>query len=141
MNERLLDALSAIRELNAETALSPVAFADKREAALIEGLHGLAQEYGRAINPTRIDRNGEMSFNIIGDHGPGNGRPSGLFGEDLARWLSMVPRRFGDRPTTAPVLPENGWCRINHFDVERLLRAVGEHILDPQHGKKTPGMN
>ena len=117
MNDRLRTALTAL--LTLDTTLKPVPFADAREAALIDGLHGLAAEYGHTIAFTHINANGEMAFNLA--HG-------GHYGEPLAAWLSRVPHRTGVSPTTARLLPENNWCWLNHFDVERLLRALAAEL-------------
>lgn len=115
MNDRLRNALHAL--LTLDTTLKPVPFADAREKSLVEGLHGLAAEYGTSIAHTCINALGEMAFNV-----------QGQYGEDLAAWLSRVPRRCGTSPTRSPVLPENNWCWLNHFDAERLLRLyAAEH--------------
>jgi len=132
MNDRLRDAIDAYRNL--DRSLKPYPLGQAREAVLIDFLHGLAAEYGREIDATRINGNGEMAFNVIGRHGPGPGRPCGPYGEELAAWLSTVPRRTGVSPTTAPVLPENGWCWINHFHVERLLVDVAAKLA-PEAGE------
>ena len=118
MNERLKTALHAL--LNLDRTLKPVQLADAREAGLVEGLYGLAAEYGVHIAFTCINSNGEMAFNVKSGY---NGC-SGIYGEQLASWLSRVPHRYGLAATDSPVLPENSWCWINHFDVERLLRMV-----------------
>jgi hypothetical protein len=137
MNDRLKNALLALRNL--DTSLKPVQLADQRETALVEGLHGLAEEYGRKLCYTRIDAHGEMNFNIVGADGEGANRANGRYGEELAEWLSQVPRRTGVNSTNAPVLPENGWCRINHFDVERLLNLVAAKMLDNEPDEPTAG--
>lgn len=116
MNLRLKHALHALAGL--DRSLKPVQLARAREDALVEALHGLAAEFGREIAFTRIDANGEMDFNLV-DVGQG-------YGPELAALLSKVPRRYGVAPTDAAVLPENGWCRIHHFDVERLLSMLDD---------------
>jgi hypothetical protein len=104
--------------------LTPVEFANRRETAIVEGLHALAAHFGKEIDFTRIDANGELDFNIKGAaRGMG-----GAYGEDLAEILSRVPRRTGVISTDAAVLPENNWCRINHFDAETLLKIAGSEI-------------
>ncbi|WP_455233068.1 hypothetical protein [Geopseudomonas aromaticivorans] len=117
MSQALKAAIDRLNNL--DTSLKPVQLADQREAALVDGLHALAANYGLAIEFTHIDANGEMKFTTKG------GEP---YGEELASWLSTIPRRTGLQPTSTPVLPSANWGRLNHFDVERLLKAVGESL-------------
>lgn len=110
---RLTRAIHALRHL--DRTLKPVQLGTAREGALIEGLHALAEAHGRTIEPTRIDTNGDMRFVV--QYGLG-------YGSSLAPVLSRVPRRTGVAPYAGPCIPENGWCFINHFDVERLLLSL-----------------
>lgn len=116
MNSLLREALVALANL--DTTLKPVPLANARESALIMGLNGLAAEYGREIQYTRIDTRGEMDFVIKG----------GSWGPELAAWLGTIPVRTGLAAYQGPQLPENGWCHIHHFDVERLLQRVGREM-------------
>jgi hypothetical protein len=110
---------------NLDTSLKPVPFGDARENAIVDGLHALAGHFGKEIDFTCIDANGELNFFIKGaSQGLG-----GEYGEELAALLSNVPRRTGVSSTTAAVLPENNWCRINHFAAEKLLKIAGEQIF------------
>ena len=118
MNERLSKAIQALRGL--DRTLKPVPFARAREDALVEGLHALAEAYGRKIAFTRIDANGEMDFNIEGEG------EIGRYGEELAAVLSRVPWRTGIQSSNTPMLGVNSWCHINHIDVERLLLALAD---------------
>ncbi|NTF18072.1 hypothetical protein G6L37_06615 [Agrobacterium rubi] len=103
---------------------TPLEFANLREKAIVEGLHALAGYYDKEIDYTYIDANGELNFFI---KGASQGR-GGEYGEDLAEMLSRVSRRTGISSTKSPVLPENNWCRINHFEAERLLKIAGSEI-------------
>jgi len=120
------DLEEAINTLwNVDPDLKPVQFADRREDAIVAGLHGLAAHFGKEIEFTRIDANGELNFNLKGaSRGLG-----GEYGEELAAVISQVPRRMGIYPTERPMLPQNNWCRINHFDAERLLKIVGRDLF------------
>lgn len=62
--------------------------------------------------------------------------------DDLAALLSLVLRRTGSSPTSSPILQENGWCRVNHFDVEKLLKIVAERdpSFDPSEPARAPSM-
>jgi hypothetical protein len=124
VNDRLAAALAALRDL--DRSLSPLALSRARETALVEGLHGLAGEYGRELAPTRIDARGELHFAVLGDRPPACAR----YGDELAGWLNRIPVRTGLAPVQGHVLPENGWCFINHFDAERLLGEVAAELGD-----------
>ena len=120
MTQALREAIDRLNNL--DTSLKPLQLGAQREAALVDGLHALALSYGLEIEFTCIDANGEMKFTTKG------GAP---YGEELAGLLSTIPRRYGVQPTTAPCSPTATWGRLNHFDVERLLKAVGES-LEPE---------
>lgn len=118
---------TAIRDLwNIDPDLLPFPYANAREKALAAGLHALAAMHDKEIEYTYIDSRGEFQFNILGSR---EGR-GGRYGEGLAEILSLVPRRTGISPTSSPVLPENNWCWINHFEAERLLKIVGADLFD-----------
>jgi len=98
-----------------------------REQALIDGLHAIAADCKIKLKPTHIDSNGEFAVNAESEKGPFSD-VCGPYGEAFASWLSRVPRRTGISASTSPVLPENGWCRINHFDAERLVRLYNKEV-------------
>jgi len=124
--------VGAFQELHAleHSTLMPVQFANAREHALVEGLHGLAAQYGKQLRHTSIDANGELAFII---EGPVSGRGAcGQYGEELSALLTTVPTRTGVVAFARKVLPENGWCYINHFVVEKLLLTVEKDFLKGQ---------
>ena len=125
MKDRLRNALEALRNL--DRSLSPVALGEAREKAIVEGLHGLAEEYGRKIGFTYIDSLGELEFNIEPSK---PGLHDGTYGEELAVWLSQINTRSGYLPSKRNILPQNNWCRIHHFEAEKLLHMVAERMLD-----------
>lgn len=119
---RLKAALTALANL--DQSLAPVQLGDARESALIEGLQALADAYGKTLTPTRIDGRGDMEFTLS----PPNGSQS--YGAELAAWLNEIPVAYGmTNHMQGHVLPQNNWCRINHFNVERLLEKVQEVVL------------
>jgi hypothetical protein len=113
---------TAILDLwNIDPALTPVPYAYAREKAIVAGLQALAATYGKEIEFTHIDARGELAFNLKGS---AQGR-GGEYGEELAAVLSLVPRRTGVSPTSSPVLAQNNWCSIGHFDAEKMLKLFG----------------
>jgi hypothetical protein len=118
---------TAIRELwNIDPDLLAYPYANAREKAITAGLHALAAVYGKEIEYTYINARGEFQFNILGAR---EGR-GGEYGEELAAVLSHVKHRTGMDSTSSPLLPENNWCWINHFEAERLLKIVGVDFYD-----------
>jgi hypothetical protein len=117
---------AAIRTLwNIDYTGTPMAVGDAREAALIEGLNAMAEAFGKEIVHTRIDGMGEMSFTLRGaDQGMGQ------FGKRLSETLSTVSCRQGGIATGLPVPPYANFVRINHFEVEKLLKLYGEKHYD-----------
>ena len=90
--------------------MTPVQTARTRERRLSRGLQALAAKHGHKIRPPLIDSNGEFVFVV-------NGR----YGQALADRLNEIPVRHGIVATKGHVLAGGNWCRINHFDAERLL--------------------
>lgn len=122
-NDRLAAAFAFLDQPPRE--LKPVPFADAREEALINGLHGLANHFGLYLMPTHIDARGEMSF-ILDNGISGTGHPVygyQVYGEPLAALLNHVPVRTGATASVGHVPPSGTWCYINHFAVEQLLIA------------------
>ena len=95
--------------------MTPLQTARARERRLSRGLQALAAKYGHKIAPPMIDANGEFRFIV-----------DGRYGQDLADRLNEIPVRCGILPTQGHVLACNNWCRINHFDAERLLSRKGK---------------
>lgn len=57
---------------------------------------------------------------------PSANSPLTPYGADFARAISMVPRRTGIKPTSAPASAQNGWCALAHSSLEKLVRALAE---------------
>lgn len=116
-------ATSAVEALAiAQQAGGALQIGNAREAALIDGLMAIAEAAGALLQrPVSIDAGGEISvFGIRDKFGF-----STAYGADFAALISAIPRRTGFS-TKSPVLPENSWCYINHFDVEALIRLIAE---------------
>lgn len=116
---------AAMQALNdSQNAGKPVAIAAAREKALTEALLAMGEELGVELRPARIDGNGEIA--VIAESPDPEVRSMGAcgqYGETFASWLRRIPVRTGTRSGTAYILPQNGWCYANHFDVERMVRA------------------
>lgn len=105
----------------------PLAIAKARETALKNALLAMGQELGVELEPTLIDTRGEISVIAIAqDAGARRHGACGQYGEAFASWLNRIPVRTGSVSTQGHVLAENGWCRANHFEVERLVRLYAD---------------
>ncbi len=89
---------------------TPLQQRDAREKALAEGLRALAKRFDVTLRePLQVDSNGE--FSLVTTNGP--------FG-DFAIVLNRHSPRCGTSPgAVLDIL--NCWCRLHHFDVEKLL--------------------
>jgi hypothetical protein len=100
---------------------SPLGQARTREANLAGGLRTLAERHSVKLRePLRINANGE--FNVIAE-GATPYKGCSPYGS-LAAVLNRHNPRTGVQPG-ACLLPESGWCYMNHFDVERMLTTEG----------------
>lgn len=127
MTERFAAALNVLD--NPDRELKPAQLAAARDAALVDGLRGLAEAFGKQIEPVRFYANGEINFIITGSEGSGEGRPCGQYGEEIAALLCQFPTRTGQAPIKGYVLPVNGWCYIQRRDAESMLRLAREVVL------------
>lgn len=94
--------------------ISAVEHGNRREAALCNGIVALAAELGVTLKPPlRIDARGEIS--VVAE--------SGTFGVEFSELLNKhCHPRTGVAPT-AIMRDWDSWCRVNHFEVERLVQA------------------
>ena len=122
INQDLDTALKAMVELRQDTTLKPVQRGDKREAILADFLVALGKEFDVKIQRSRIDANGEMNINVDTSEG------YGTYGDEFAALISTQPRRTGIYPTEVAMLPENNWCKMNHFSVEKLMEHVRKQL-------------
>lgn len=107
--------------------MNPLEQSRQREAKLVQGLRQLATKYGTTFRePLQIDSRGEFSL-VISNRTTHDGAtdPTGQYGEPLAELLSQFNPRTGTALTRF-LLPENGWCYMHHFDVERMLAVTIE---------------
>ena len=112
---------------------SPLEESREREASIAQGLRDLAKQHGITLRePLVIDSNGEFSIQVSnGTDKDGHKDPCGEFGT-FADQLSRHSPRCGFVPTKY-LSPKNGWCRINHFDAEKLVAERLPHPENPCH--------
>ena len=112
---------------------------DKRERAIAigESLLLLGKVFG-------IDFDSYLYINSLGEinlkvepESEADRRASftGKYGKNFALLLSQYEIRTGTIVTKGYVLPENGWCRINHFEAEKM----GYPDLAVFEGSQPPG--
>jgi len=115
--------LSDNKEQFTQGKIKSVPYSDKRCALLIEGLTELATHFNFPA-AIRYESTGEYTFNGNADRNKEEG--CAPFGEGLAKILSSIYTRTGVNPSIGHVMAENGWTRINHFEVEKLLYNLAE---------------
>lgn len=123
MTDRLESAINDLYSI--DRSLNPLEFSRAREAVLIEGLHALAEHFGKEIEHTYIDSNGDLKFHIEGAR-----KGEGEFGDELAATLSKVATRSGAQASKTVILGQNNWTWLNHFEAEKLLKMVGKELFD-----------
>jgi len=105
-------------------AMKPVPFANQRERILAAALDTLAADFGvRLEMPLRIDSRGEFNLTALHENGLNPTWGCGSYGAEFAALLNQYNPRCGTSPG-AVLLPENGWCYLNHFEVERMVYKV-----------------
>lgn len=122
MNTKLIAIVAKIDE--AAENLKPWPAGQVREAAIMEGLQIMLEESnpGAVLKGSRINTRGEFEV-FAYPIGKLNGFCA-HYGEKFAAALSKVPRRTGMKPYAGPCIPENGWCYVNHFDAEQIVREA-----------------
>lgn len=134
MNQKLSEALQHLATVHEEFAaekISPIQHADARERQIVLALNAMAADYGIDLKqPLRIDSRGE--FYLIAKGGFGS----------MAAFMNQHRPRTGVA-AGATLLPENGWCYMNHFDAERMVQQYGSTLqalrtIDPVATSPSP---
>lgn len=113
--------LTELHKLFRDSKLSSVEFANLRETELGKALLALAKEHGVALEqPLQCDSNGEFSIVALNPNGTPTNMGAGPFGKEFADLLNQYSPRTGVRPG-ATLDERNGWCRMNHFEVEKMI--------------------
>ena len=88
---------------------------------MANALRAMATHFGVTLDePLTINSNGE--FRLVARH-PDGRQPiegAGAFGEAFTALLNRHRPRTGTVPGT--LCSSNGWCYINHFDAESVVR-------------------
>lgn len=101
---------------------NPCEVAEQREQALADGLRAFAKSHGIEFRePLNINSLGEFRLVVINPVDP-NGLFCGQFGT-AADIIAKHNPRTGVSPSKF-MSPYNGWCSMNHFDVENLLESI-----------------
>lgn len=128
----LVTRLDENDRLFAENRRKSVEHGTVRDDLLAEGLRLLAVAGGITLKePLHNNALGEYSVVAVDAKAlnPNSDR-CGPFGAVFAGFISKVPWRTGARLHTRAMEHSNGWCHVNHFSVERLLREVAEESKD-----------
>jgi hypothetical protein len=125
------DLMGAHQAFRAHT-ISSVEHARQRELALGQAVFALGEMHGIAFQqPLHIDSRGEFALVVMPPDGRDPAQGTGQYGEAFVGILNGHNPRTGAQPTRH-MSADNGWCRINHFDLERLVLQEGEKLLKAQ---------
>lgn len=120
--------LEAVHARFAARELSSLDHSRAREAAISTALNALATMHGVVLRaPLQINSLGEYSITAT-EPGSLYTQQCGHYGT-FAEVLNRHNPRCGTWGTTT-LLPESGWCYMNHFDVERMV--LEENSRPPQ---------
>ncbi len=129
---RLIGQLGVLQRQADEGKVSPLGAGRLREGLLSKGLRILAAEAGIELRePLQINANGEYA--VIAEMTDPSLRSmgaSGPYGAAFAALLRRFDTRTGQFAVKGHVLPENGWCWMNHFEVERMLTSLAQEGLE-----------
>lgn len=127
----IIDMAKEIRRIEAARVsgeLKPVQAGDKRETALCKGVVAVARYYGDVLKTIiGIDANGEFSiaskpvkpFDLAGVP----------FSAAFCEALNTHTRpRCGVLPGAVMEPDHSNWCRINHFEAERMVLSIADAL-------------
>lgn len=114
--------LASIHQQFADNQISSVEHGNRRDSALAAALTAMAADFGLKLEQSmRIDSRGEYALVVLHPDGRPSNMGSGRYGEEYAEILGRHSPRTGILPARS-MSPDNGWCRINHFDAERMVK-------------------
>lgn len=101
-----------------------------RGEALGKALLALAAMHGVTLQlPLHIDSRGEFSLVAMPDNGASPDYGTGHYGA-FVEILNRHSPRTGIFPTSM-MSPGNGWCYMNHFDAERMVKTAFASMQQP----------
>lgn len=126
----LARAMASLDQLEQKVnEIKPVPYADQRERLMGQALTHLFSAYGCTLesDPPHINSRGEFSLAL---------KPSGYKGpieaaypQELADFMTQWGNpRTGQEPGATMLGGYSAWCWMNHFDAERLLKAVTQTL-------------
>jgi hypothetical protein len=122
--------LRDIEQARVSGVMKPTHAGEARQTALCNGVALVAKYFGVTLKPIPgIDANGELSIiSQPATHSHLSGAP---FSEEFCDVLNTHCRpRCGTFGTVAVMDPNHAtWCRINHFEAERLVYAVANEVV------------
>lgn len=122
----LLNDLDNAKRQFSTAGSSALDFARIRETLLGECLYELAKEQGVVLQrPLSIDARGEFRLVAL-KSATSNPNVEGTapFGAVLGGLLTRHFARTGTHPGS--ISAANGWCMLNHFDAERMVREYAD---------------
>lgn len=139
MNQEFTQAVAELADANAQFLaglLNPVSHGDRREEALAHALDAMAKGFGVTLEkPLHIDGNGEFSIVAMPPDGSSPKLGTGPFGKEFVTELNQHWPRTGTQPG-AVLLPEVGWCRMHHDEVEKMVVRYHDEQLRAQHAQQ-----
>lgn len=112
--------LIAANEAFVAGSINPSQHRYAREDAMSKAMDALAGAHGVNLQkPLQLDSNGEMSLVAMPLDGSDPRYGTGQFGT-LSAVLNQYQPRCGVAPG-AVLPPQMGWCRMNHFQVEKMI--------------------
>jgi hypothetical protein len=125
MNTALKEAADTLARLEQDFAAGRVSSLEHsriRQDALGKALVAMAEDHGVTLqSPLYLDSNGEFSITALHPNGGSPLQGCGPFGEEFAAALTRHKARTGTNPGI--LCADNGWCRLNHFEAEKMVRA------------------
>lgn len=124
MNVEFVNAAKELLEVNARYIagqIKPVQLGQMRGEVLAKALQALAGECGVQLQaPLHIDSRGEFNIVALPQNGMSPQYGAGQFGDRFIQLLNSYSPRTGVYGV-ATLLPDNGWCYMNHIDVEKMV--------------------